>query len=292
MEQMIYRERIPGIAIDRILREPGFTMPSKHLHDDYEIYYLVEGERYYFIDRTTYHVTGGSLVFIDRNRIHPTSQCGTGSHERILISLSQHPFGDFLSLTGEMSLSGFFSAHTGILELDQEGRPLAESLMDTLASELHGQKPGFQHMAMSALSRLLIHAQRHFSSPSHISSRLPVSTQPKHRLVDDAASYITENYSKDLSLETVAAQFYVNKCYLNRIFKEATGFTVNEYINMARVRRARELLSATSMSITEVSCLLGYDSITYFERVFHRYTQTSPMKYRKAYSAQHVDHAF
>ena len=101
---------------------------------------------------------------------------------------------------------------------------------------------------------------------------------------DDAASYITENYSKDLSLETVAAQFYVNKCYLSRIFKEATGFTVNEYINMARVRRARELLSATSMSITEVSCLLGYDSITYFERVFHRYTQTSPMKYRKAYT--------
>ena len=102
--------------------------------------------------------------------------------------------------------------------------------------------------------------------------------------MDEVASYIIDHYDKALSLEIIAAHFYVNKCYLSRIFKEASGFTVNEYINMIRIRRARELLSNTSMSITEVSESVGYETITYFERVFHQYTQTSPSGYRKQYT--------
>ena len=49
MSQILYREQMEGITIDRIRRDPGYTMPSKHLHYDYEIYFLAEGERYYFI---------------------------------------------------------------------------------------------------------------------------------------------------------------------------------------------------------------------------------------------------
>lgn len=137
-------------------------------------------------------------------------------------------------------------------------------------------------MAMSNLSRLFILAQRHMSgsSPSPV---LPLSTQPKHRKVDEVASYIIGHYDNRLSLEMIADHFYVNKCYLSRIFKEVSGFTVNEYINMIRIRRARELLSGSSMSITEVSESVGYENITYFERVFNQYTQTSPSRYRKQY---------
>lgn len=282
MEQVIYTEKTDGIAIDRIRREAAFSMPRKHLHNEYEIYYLLEGERYYFIDRRTYHVTGGSLVFIDRNQIHQTSQAGSCSHERILISLDQSPFTEFLAFTGEMSLPDFFRRHSGILTLEKEERSLAEYLLDGAVKELHEKKIGFRHMAMSNLSQLFILAQRHMSGPSP-SPGLPLSTQPKHRKVDEVASYIIDHYDESLSLEMIADHFYINKCYLSRIFKEASGFTVNEYINMIRIRHARELLSSSSMSITEVSESVGYETITYFERVFNQYTQTSPSGYRKQY---------
>ena len=52
------------------------------------------------------------------------------------------------------------------------------------------------------------------------------------------AKYIAENCTLPLSLESVADTFFVNKCYLSRIFKEITGFTINEYINVHRIRRA------------------------------------------------------
>lgn len=140
MEQIIYAEKTDGISIDRIRRDAAFSMPRKHLHNEYEIYYLLEGERYYFIDRRTCHVTGGSLVFIDRNQIHQTSQAGPCSHERILISLDPSPFSEFLSSTGEMSLPGFFRCHSGILTLDTEEQVLAECLLDDAAKELHEKR--------------------------------------------------------------------------------------------------------------------------------------------------------
>ena len=49
MQQVLFDEKMDGITIDRIRREDGFSMPSKHLHDAYEIYYLLDGKRYYFI---------------------------------------------------------------------------------------------------------------------------------------------------------------------------------------------------------------------------------------------------
>ena len=42
MEQIIYTEKTDGISIDRIRRDAAFSMPRKHLHNEYEIYYLLE----------------------------------------------------------------------------------------------------------------------------------------------------------------------------------------------------------------------------------------------------------
>ena len=100
--------------------------------------------------------------------------------------------------------------------------------------------------------------------------------------MEEAASYIIDHFNENLSLESVAKKLYINKCYLSRIFKEASGFTVNEYINMIRIRKSRELLSSTSLTVTEVAEAVGYDTITYFERVFRQYTLTSPSAYRKS----------
>lgn len=111
MQQVLFDEKMDGITIDRIRREDEFSMPSKHLHDAYEIYYLLDGKRYYFIEKQTYEVTGGCLVFINRRQVHQTSQAGGGSHDRILIGLQEEPFSGFFSATGEMTLEGFFEKH-------------------------------------------------------------------------------------------------------------------------------------------------------------------------------------
>ncbi|MCB7319264.1 AraC family transcriptional regulator [Lacrimispora sp. 210928-DFI.3.58] len=284
LENIIYSERAPGITIDRIRREAGFTMAVKHLHSEYEIYYLAEGERYYFIDSRTYHVRKGGLVLIDKNQIHKTSQAGSAAHDRILIGLTEEALNSFLAFTGELSLEDFFKEHRGVVQLDEEGQDLIEGLLRELAGELSGKKTGYFHMALCLLSQLFIYLERSLSSQGSPSVHAPLSSSPKHRKVDEVASYITSHYSEDISLAALADRFFVNKSYLSRIFKEATGFTVVEYMNLCRIREARRLLLSDGKSITEISGLVGYDTITYFERVFRSYTQTSPLQFRKQYS--------
>ncbi len=65
------------------------SMPLPHVHNSYEIYYLLEGERYYFIHNTTYHVKKGMLVLIDPSVIHRTISTGRPDHERLLINIQK-----------------------------------------------------------------------------------------------------------------------------------------------------------------------------------------------------------
>lgn len=280
MRNVIYEEHMEGIAIDRIARDYEYTMFSKHTHDEYEIYYLIEGQRYYFIENQTYHVKKGDLVFINRNLIHKTGQFEKSYHERALIEFADYPFSSFLATTGELSLSSFFKQNQIILPLNQREQKYVLVLFDGIADELRQRRPGFQMMTMTKLARLFFFALRFKHNPELNSSSI-LSTSAAHQRVTEVASYITANYATVDSLEQVAAHFYISKSYLSRIFKHVTGYTVNEYINVNRVQQARTLLSHTNLSITEIAHRLGYNSITYFEKIFRKHTETSPLKYRK-----------
>ena len=55
MEQTVYRQQLEGmIMVEHVIREENYSMPNRHFHDTYELYYLIEGESYYFIDRETF----------------------------------------------------------------------------------------------------------------------------------------------------------------------------------------------------------------------------------------------
>ena len=281
MRRTVFEETTDGITINRIIRDYEYNMPTKHMHDEYEIYYLLEGHRLYFIDRRTYTIGKGSLVFIGKNIIHKTGLSTGPYHDRILIEFSEEPFASFFSFFGDLNLEAFFEKHTGVMSFDERGRAHIENLLLGIQSEIHHHKPGYRLQVMNKLSALLIYAARHSEEES--SAEKEMSKKPKHRKIDDVARYITDNCTKPISLESVADAFYINKCYLSRIFKEITGFTINEYINVHRIGKAQQLLTSSDLSVTEIAAECGYESITYFEKVFKTYREVSPLKYRNSY---------
>lgn len=282
MRRVVFEETMDGICIDRIIRDYEYTMPSKHVHDEYEIYYLLEGERYYFIGNQTYLVKEGSIVFINKGQIHKTGAAGKLYHDRILIELKEEPFNSFLSSVSDLSLSEFFSTYFGVLKLDGNGQNYVKSQLLGIADELHQKQPQFNAMAMMKLSSLLIYAMRcNLRDKTQLVSNL--ANTAKHKKVSEVASYIVSHSVEARSLDDLAKRFFISKCYLSRIFKEVTSFTVSEYININRVQKAQKMLLDSDLSITQISDSLGYESITYFEKVFLKFTETSPLKYRKQY---------
>ncbi|WFR58513.1 AraC family transcriptional regulator [Anaerocolumna sp. AGMB13025] len=283
MRQIAFEETMEGLCIDRITRDYEFNMPSKHVHDEYEIYYLIEGERYYFIENQTYHVKAGSLVFINKGQIHKTSVAGGRSyHDRILIELKTEPFQTFLKVSFGISLTQFFSSKYGVLLLDSNGQDYIKSLLLGIAEELHQKQTHYTAMAMMKLSSLFVYALRTdlITNSEQINN---LAMTAKHKKVSEVASFVMTNSTQAKSLDDLAKRFFISKCYLSRIFKEVTGFTVSEYININRIQKAQQLLLDCDLNITEIAETLGYESITYFEKVFFKFTGTSPLKYRKQY---------
>lgn len=285
MEQILYEESGAGITIDRIIRDYEFNMPIRHFHPEYEIYYLVEGERYYFIEKETYHVKAGSLVFINRNQIHKTASLDKNPHDRILLEIEEEPISDYFAFARTVSFPDFFAEHWGVLYLDEEERKKTEALLSAIVKEMQDKSLAYEFLILQKLSELLLLALRKRQKSPEASDRLPVQS-PKHDKVQEVAGYLLSHYTEDESLDSLANRFFLSRSYLSRIFREVTGFTVNEYLNIQRIKAAQGYLKSSSLSITEISGSVGYESITYFEKVFRKYNDCSPLNFRKRYRSQ------
>ena len=280
MKHILFQEGTKGIIIERIIHDSEFSMPMKHMHEEYEIYYLLEGERYYFIEDDTYHIKTGAFVFVDQNEIHKTGSAGTSSfHDRIMLSLSGQTINPFLHKLGYSSLEYFF-VHQRIFPMDETNQNYLNGLFEFMRRELRDKEDGYEDLVKLKIVEMLLFLSR-CQKKLPAEAELSLSTSAKHKKVREATTYIRENYQSSLSLQVVAEQLYVSKGYLSRIFREVTGVNITDYINIQRIKHAKELLTGSNFNITEISELTGYDSITYFEKVFHKYTGISPLKYRQ-----------
>lgn len=280
MEKTIYYQSMEGLTMDRVVRDSEFTMPMKHVHDSYELYVLLEGERYYFIDQETYQVETGMIVLVKRNQIHKTSMAANSYHDRILFQLKGESFDPFLRANGLLSLEELFSLHYGIIKPDPKAWEQILQILGQIQYELEKRQDRYQVMVKLKVCELMLYLSRYRKRASFNPEGQKVQT-PKHQKVHEVADYLLNHCETGESLEEMGARFYVSKSYLCRIFKEVTGFTVNEYLNMSRIQKAQKLLKNSSYSITEISGILGFESLTYFERVFKKLTDTTPYQYRK-----------
>ena len=93
--------------------------------------------------------------------------------------------------------------------------------------------------------------------------------------------YIEENYTSQISLQTLATQFSLSKQYIMRLFREQFGMTVTHYINEVKLRKSLELLTFHSLSVSEVAYAVGFSSLYYFDRIFKKTYALTPSEYQK-----------
>lgn len=116
---------------------------------------------------------------------------------------------------------------------------------------------------------------------SNIIFRLQSEEQKKR--ADNSINYIQnfiENHlSEDLSLVRLAEQVYLNPSYLSRLYKQITGMNLSEFIDNARIIKAKELLQKENIKIHEVAKMVGYETATSFTRFFRKNLECSPQEY-------------
>ena len=99
-------------------------------------------------------------------------------------------------------------------------------------------------------------------------------------LVDNVISYIKNHYTEELSLPTIAGEFFVAPTYLSKKFKEKRNCTVMQFLESVRLKEAALLLKRTDYSVTEVAQMTGYNDSNYFARAFKKIYKITPLEYR------------
>lgn len=102
----------------------------------------------------------------------------------------------------------------------------------------------------------------------------------RSELVDNVIWYLEQHFREEISLSELAEHFFVVPAYLSRKFKEKKNCTVMQYLENVRLRRSRELLESTSMSISDIARAAGYNDSNYFARSFRKVYGVSPREYR------------
>jgi AraC-like DNA-binding protein len=101
------------------------------------------------------------------------------------------------------------------------------------------------------------------------------------RKVQNVRRIINSNLEKEISIEELAGKVNLNRTTLQKIFKEMYGLTINEYRTKSRIQLAKNLLTSTDLSITEIAGRCGYTNASKFSEVFKRNEGILPKNWRE-----------
>ena len=110
---------------------------------------------------------------------------------------------------------------------------------------------------------------------------LILAQMPPATAVERVIQYIEAHLNEKITLEQLSSVAFVSKSYLTKRFKQETGQTIIEYINAARVEKAKMLLVTTKKSVEEIAYAVGFESPKYFFRIFKAATGQTPLSFSR-----------
>lgn len=271
------------IAIEQCLSSKTFAIAhlykeekamDMHIHDCYELYYSISGGKQFLIDNSFYSIAPGDLFVINQYESHKLTQIDCGVHERIVLSI--HP--DFVKQlsTADTNLDYCFQNRSGHfqhkLSLNKEQQKQFLYYINKITSA-----SGYAHdiTERAAFMELLVMINKKAALKTHTVSNDGFKYNYQ---VDNILAYINSNISHPLTVEQLAEHFYLSESYICRIFKAATGTTINKYITARRISISKSLLNE-GFSVSDAFERSGFTDYSNFYKAFTKAVGVSPKKY-------------
>ncbi len=267
---------------DYDVRSAEINMQFQHFHPFYELCILLCPNAVHFIEGRPYEVQAFDMVGISPNRLHKTQYPAGKPCKRLIVQFNLPD--QTAGLSNEyQQLLRIFDREVPIFRFDSE-----------LQKRLYGKLNEIYHLAPKEdpMRNLIIHQKFiEYLILLFLNQDNNIYTNEAHLSEMDSkiysvAGYIHAHYPEDLSLDQLAEAFSVSPSYLSHKFKQITGFSVTDYIQMTRIRNVQALLINTKTPITEVAAPCGFNCFSQFNRVFHKHVGMSPSAYRKQFHIQ------
>ncbi|MDR0648656.1 MAG: PocR ligand-binding domain-containing protein [Synergistaceae bacterium] len=108
-------------------------------------------------------------------------------------------------------------------------------------------------------------------------------------IIHKALQYMRQNYNNKVCLNSVAQKVNLSPSYFSKVFKKEMGCNFNAYMNTIRIEKSITLVRYEDMTFAQAAAAVGFDSQSYFTKVFKRVTKHTPQSFFKAKGRMHTD---
>ncbi len=247
----------------------GENVSASHIDKDlFSVFILLDGEIDYIIEGKRLHLSPKDMLLVGNNELHQSIFKKGLECEYILLMLNL----DFFIKHNCTELSDIFFNLAHGSDNIIKGERVVESGIYNIVNRLDsyaGEENPNLVVVSSVIIELLYNLDRQVTKSG--------KQNFKQERIKDIIEYINANLTEKISLEDIAARFYLTRQYLCRLFKQSTGFTVNKYISYKRIVLVRELhLGGMPLSI---ACeRAGFGDYSAFYRAYSKIIHEPPHK--------------
>lgn len=264
----IFKKEVKGLA----------PILESHWHEHIQFYYFLEGKGFMICNSKRFDVHSKDFVVVNSNELHYTeSLSDTLSCYIIRVDFS------FLYSNGIDNcqtkyiapLSNNYITFQNLISNDDE----ISSCIESIISEYFSKETGFELAVKSYLYKLIVLLLRRYVDRYLTKKELNVRMKSLSRM-NNVLEYINNNLSDKISIHQLSAIANVSDYYFCKLFKQVTGKSAVDYINMLRINKAILLLEDGRDNITEVALACGFCDSNYFSRIFKKYKGVAPKETR------------
>ena len=247
-----------------------------HYHEFYKIIYYVDGKVDYKVEGKTYHLKPHDFVLVGANVIHKPEIDKTAPYERYVVYLSEN----FLSEKNERGESLKYCFEEAERQQNRVVHFEPDSYEQLVGCLLRMEKITQQkdeYMGDLLLKSAFLEFMVLFNRNVVRQPKAFITTAAYHEKVIDVITYIQGHLAEEINADILAKQCYISKYYLMRQFKEATGYSIHQYINEKRIQAARSMI-LSGMPASKACYECGFRDYSTFARRFKMIVGRAPSR--------------
>ncbi len=241
-----------------------------HASREHEFIHVMEGETVIHLRRGKVKAISGDTLFLRKNTIHRDEFLRASAFKVLHVMFRWDEYDGFISRDVNAQLVGV---------------PSIEKLkIREMAMAMYGlfrdDRPFAQEMVDASLYNAILYCVGAATAGDRPSGGGKPAAEKRHAVIEEAKRYIRNNFGRPLSLSDIADHLGLSEYYVSHMFSEESGFTFSSYVTQLRMERAAELLHDLKHNISEVAYSIGYGNQAYFGKVFCKYFNCTPSRYR------------
>lgn len=262
----------------------SFPLIATHWHEEIEVIIVIDGCCNYRIDLNSFTISKGDILIVGPQKLHSLTALQNQNMTWISFVFN-------LNMLKSSNTDGTLLKYIAPILNTQHELPImikedAEcykklfNIIEDIVYCYFDKDLAYELELKSLLFRFFtILYKNNLITKYKDKNDITINTTDKIKLI---LNYINDNYAEDISVNTLAELCQYSEYHFMRFFKKHIGLTCIQYINNLRLEKSSVLLTSTNTSIMDIALEVGFDNLSYFNKLFKRKYNLTPKQFRNS----------